>query len=321
MWYTRYTAPRVTKTARFTGARNSRNDNGLRGGTPRALTSTARAFNALAMRLFSPFHRTIPRTHSDFFRRGLCLAGLVIGGSALVPIPVVAQGQPASSLLISRADLTVAAERAELVARSGNSGARAQNAALAASIRQRLRDGDFQIGDRVIVAIMSDVMHRDTLVVRTGGVLELPGKINVSLSGVLRSELQERVSAEVLKYVKAQEIEVTPLLRVGVLGEVARPGYFAFASDIPITDAIMGAGGPTATADLNRSVVRRAGSEYRSAEETRKAIAAGLTLDQFGLRAGDELVIGRGRQLVSPAFLGLVGAAASLITIMLALSR
>jgi protein involved in polysaccharide export with SLBB domain len=129
---------------------------------------------------------------------------------------------------------------------------------------------------------------------------------------VLRSELKDRVTAEVLKYVKAVEVEVTPLTRIAVLGEVARPGYFAVRSDVPITDAIMLAGGPTGVADIERSVVRRASREYRSAEETRMAVAKGLTLDQLGMTAGDELIVGRQRQLISPATTTIVGMIASL---------
>jgi uncharacterized MnhB-related membrane protein len=145
--------------------------------------------------------------------------------------------------------------------------------------------------------------------------------IIVPVAGVLRSELQERVSTEVLKYVKAQQVDVTPLMRVGVLGAVARPGYFAFASDIPITEAIMGAGGPTGTADVGRSIVRRQNQEYRSAGETTQAIASGLTLDQFGLSAGDELVVGQRRELGASALIGMTGALASVLALLLALHR
>ena len=143
--------------------------------------------------------------------------------------------------------------------------------------------------------------------------------IIVPLAGVLRSELQKRVSTEVLKYVKAQRIDVIPLMRVGVLGAVARPGYFAFASDIPITDAIMGAGGPTGTADVGRSIVRRQNQEYRSAGETGKAISSGLTLDQFGLSAGDELVVGQRREFGASTLIGMTGALASVLYLVFAL--
>jgi hypothetical protein len=192
---------------------------------------------------------------------------------------------------------------------------------LAAAIRQRLRDGDLQVGDRVIVSFISDAVHRDTVIVRSERSLELSGMIIVPVAGVLRSELKERVSTELSKYVKAQRIEVTPLMRVGVLGAVSRPGYFAFPSDILLTDAIMGAGGPTGGAAIERSIVRRGNQQFRSPDQTSKAIARGLTLDQLGLAAGDELVVGERRGFDVSRAIGLTGAAASVVALIFTIGR
>jgi hypothetical protein len=247
-------------------------------------------------------------------RRFLVLALIVsLGGSSSR-----AAAQSAPGPLVSRPELVAAATRAEAAATSGDQVSRPQNAMLAAAIRQRLRDGDIQVGDRAVVTIVSDAVHRDTVVVRSDRTLELPGMIVVPVAGVLRSELQARVSSEVLKYVKAQQVEVTLLMRFGVLGAVTRPGYFALAPDIPISDAIMSAGGPTGAADMGRSIVKRRNQEFRSARETSKAIASGLTLDQFGLSAGDELVIGQ-RPAFAPLVLGTIGALASVVTVFVAL--
>lgn len=229
---------------------------------------------------------------------------LIVFLFATAPLTAVAQS---TGQLSSRIELTAAAAQAE---RSGQP-------LEAAALRTRLRDGDFQVGDRIILTVVADVPRTDTLVVREGRIIDLPVKSVVDLNGVLRSEVKDRISAEVLKYVKAVDITVTPLTRIAVLGEVARPGYFAVRSDIPISDAIMIAGGPTGTADIERSVVRRANREYRSAQETRDAVTRGLTLDQFGLSAGDEIVIGKHRQLVGGATAA-VGMIASLAAIFFA---
>jgi protein involved in polysaccharide export with SLBB domain len=97
------------------------------------------------------------------------------------------------------------------------------------------------------------------------------------------------------------------------------PGYFAFRADVPITDAIMLAGGLTPTAAIERTVVKRESRPYRSAGETRRAVAGGLTLDQFGLSAGDELVVGRRRELINPSVMGMLGMVATLSAIFLTL--
>jgi protein involved in polysaccharide export with SLBB domain len=231
--------------------------------------------------------------------------------AALTWMPATASGQHVAGVLASREELTAAAAQAE----------QSQNPMLAAAIRQRLRDGDFQVGDKILLSIFTDAARTDTLVVREGRLIDLPAKAVLPLTGVLRSELKDRVTAEVLKYVKADRVDVTPLTRIGVLGEVARPGYFAFRSDVPITDAIMQAGGPTAAADIDKSVVKRANREYRSADETRQAVAKGLTLDQLGLSAGDELVVGRQRQFFNPGMTTALGLLASLTAIFFAAHR
>ena len=231
--------------------------------------------------------------------------------------PVQAQSAPGP--LVTRAELMASATRAEAAAVSGDPARRAENTMIAAAIRQRLQEGDLQVGDRVVVTMISDAMHRDTVVVRSGRILELPGMVAVPVAGLLRSELQERVSSEVLKYVKAQHIEVIPLMRVGVLGAVTRPGYFAFASDAALTDVIMGAGGPTGAADVGKTTVRRQNQVFRTAHETSKAIASGMTLDQFGLSAGDEVVVGQRRDLGAGVILGMAGTLASVLTVFVAL--
>ena len=211
--------------------------------------------------------------------------------------------------LTSRDELSAAATQAE------QSGKPLE----AAAIRQRLRDGDFQVGDRIVLSFISDAKHSDTLVVRSGRIIDLPGAADLPVTGLLRSELKGRVTTELLKYVKAQEVDVTPLTRIAVLVEVMHPGYFAFRSDVPITDAIMLAGGLTPTAAIERTVVKRESRQLRSAGETRRAVASGLTLDQFGLNAGDELVVGRRRELITPTVMGLMGMIASASAILLTL--
>jgi protein involved in polysaccharide export with SLBB domain len=285
--------------------------NDLHGGTTANAPSTPRASNGEIMTLSS--QASYSHGHNGWRMTELRAVLLIAlgAGCAFVPGRSLAQTRPAAGLLMSRTELNAAAARAA----TGN------NAAAALSIQQRLRDGDFHDGDRVVLSYTTDVVHTDSLTVHAGRMLELPGKIMVPLGGVLRSEIQERVSTEFMKYVRAEQLEVTPLMRVGVLGDVAHPGYFAFGSDIPITDAIMGAGGPTATADLDRSMVRRGNMVYRSVEETRAAIASGMTLDQFGLNAGDELVIGERPGPRSSAILGVVGGLASVVTLFVAMKH
>jgi protein involved in polysaccharide export with SLBB domain len=254
------------------------------------------------------FHSVVADASRRRQRRVTRSIAIVSAWVVVASVPSSVLGQNPASPLTSRDELLAAATQAE----------QSRNPVQAAALRQRLRDGDFQVGDRIILRVVVDTAHTDTLLVRAGRVIDLPGRAELPLTGVLRSEVKERVTAEVLKYVKAQEVVVTPLTRIAVFGEVAHPGYFAFRSDVPITDAIMLAGGPTAAADIERTVIKRGSREYRSAEETRQAVARGMTLDQLGLAAGDELVVGKQRPLINQGLLSVVGMAASLAAVLLA---
>ena len=221
--------------------------------------------------------------------------------------PVAAQSH--AGLLTTREELTAEVQKAQR--REPGS----VNASTAVAIRLRLAEGDFEPGDRIVLRTYADAVHIDTLVVRAGRTVDIPGAATISLAGVLRSEVKARISAEVLQYVKADKIDVIPLTRVAVLGEVARPGYFALPSDVPLSEAIMAAGGPTANADVERSTVRSGDGTVRSSSDTKLALSQGLTLDQFGLTAGDEIVIARRSDFLARSFIPIVGAVGSLTVI------
>jgi protein involved in polysaccharide export with SLBB domain len=276
------------------------------------------AYPELSGKQLEPEDKMSTRDNKSFsFTDRVQRSALICGILALSLRPIPATGQASGSLLTTRAELTAAMQQAEARAARGDS--RVDNNLSAAAIRQRLTRGDFEVGDRILLVYVSDIKHIDTLAVHERLVVDLPANGSVSVVGVLRSELSDRIELELLKYVKVTQVEVTPLTRVAILGEVLHPGYFALRADVPLADAIMVAGGASATADIGRSVVRRASAEVRSSEETHRAISGGLTLDQFGLTAGDELVIGKKRQLFAGAMTPFLGAVASVAAIYVAL--
>jgi hypothetical protein len=162
----------------------------------------------------------------------------------------------------------------------------------AGAIRQRLREGDFRTGDRIFLDVEGDSALTDTVVVLPGPTLRVLSLPEDSLRGILRSELPSHVTTWVTRFYKSARVRAIPLIRFGVLGEVARPGYYRLPVDIAVTDAIMSAGGPTSRAEIPKTVVRRRSQTLLSKAAVRDAIVTGLTLDQLGLEAGDELVIG-----------------------------
>jgi hypothetical protein len=163
------------------------------------------------------------------------------------------------------------------------------------SIRHRLRDGDIEVGDRIALRIQGHETYSDTFVVRAGRVLQLPDLPDIQLAGVLRSELHDYLTIHLGKYVRDPRIDVTPLVRVGILGPVGRPGFYALSTDLLLSDVIMYAGGPGGNADMRRSKIRRGSQSVLSGRGFQRAIQEGRTLDELNLRAGDEVVLGERR--------------------------
>ena len=208
------------------------------------------------------------------------VAALVLGNG-----PARGQGtRPAEGPreLETRAQLEAEARTAEQQHRTGE----------AWLLRTRLERGDFQEGDRVVVNLLGSLTLNDTILVRVGKMLPLPKMGEVPLEGVLRSELNARVSSYLAKYLRDSSVNVIPLVRLAVLGQVQRPGFYYTSADVLVSDMLMKAGGPAGDADLNNVVIRRAGDTIWNAKDTRTAMTDGLSLERLHLRAGDELYVG-----------------------------
>ena len=225
-------------------------------------------------------------------RRVSWFAGMIVASSAIHASTLLAQ-EP-----IARIDSRPKFEtRAELEAQAREA-ERQDRQSEAWMLRFRLEKGDFQEGDRIVVALhMNAAAPPETLLVREGRILQVPPLADMKLEGVLRSELTDRMREHFAKYLVDPDVRATPLLRVGVLGSVRNPGYYFPSADLLLSDIVMRAGGPSGEADLNRMIIRRGADVIWNTSDTRTALTDGLSLDRLHLRAGDELVIGQRRKL------------------------
>lgn len=193
----------------------------------------------------------------------------------------------------TREQLQALAAQVEQEARTANSSElRAEKQRQAAAIQARLRDGDFQVGDRIALTVAGDSALNDTVVVRAGRTIQISNLPAISLQGVLHSELEGYLTKELARYLKNPKVTATALVQIAILGPVGHPGFFSLPSDMTLTDAIMLAGGPTQGGDVNKTVVRRDNQVIQSEKVVRQAFASGTTLDQLNLRAGDQIVVG-----------------------------
>jgi protein involved in polysaccharide export with SLBB domain len=197
----------------------------------------------------------------------------------------------------SRSDLEQQAARLEQEAANAPSDAdRTSKTAEAELIRTRLRDGDFRVGDRIVVSVDSGIAgvaaQPDSFTVRDGRMVEFPGLPPISLTGVLHSEISDYLTQQLSRYFRNPSVNAYPLLRIAVLGPVANPGFYSLPADVLLSDAIMMAGGPSTTARMEKTVVKRGEREVTDERTVQRALVYGYTLSQMNLRDGDAIHVG-----------------------------
>ena len=208
---------------------------------------------------------------------------------------VAASGLAAQSTArqpVSRAELEAARTRALTASRTARDDkTRQSQLMIARRIETRLRDGDFQAGHRILLAVYADSSLTDTFTVRADRKLLLPNLPPMSVAGLLDSELESFLQKELGKYLRNPTVRAQGLLRLSILGAVGAPGFYSFPMDFLVTDAIMEAGGPGKDAKMDRSEIKRSGSVVVNKDGMQEAFRLGLTLNDIGARPGDELVV------------------------------
>jgi hypothetical protein len=210
------------------------------------------------------------------------LLGLILFGSqALAQVPTASRVHPDRVKLMERA-------------RAADSAGRLEEAGY---LRSRLANGDFRIGDRVIVTyegIKSQL--GDTLVVQSGQSLRLGEPMGeLPLAGVLRFELADSISNRATKYFRSAVVHVTPLVRISVSGAVRNPGYYYARTDTPLSDLITRTACQDQSTDLGDVTVTRGEVVLWGGREVQGAFRDGLTLEAMGISTGDDVVVGARR--------------------------
>ncbi len=183
-------------------------------------------------------------------------------------------------------------------------------------LAQESQPDEFHVGDRIALTVEGGPQAiSDTIPVREGLILRLAGLGDISLAGVKRSDAQKYLTEQIGKFIRNPIVHATPLIRISVLGEVGRPGFYTMPSDVLLSDVVMRAGGPTGNADLARTVLKRGPDEIVSKEEVANALTAGMTLDQLHVAPGDEMIVGAKPASSFDTVLKVLGVAVPLVTL------
>jgi protein involved in polysaccharide export with SLBB domain len=238
----------------------------------------------------------------------------VIGAVLLAGVSPIRllKAQAVASQGLQRASRAQLAERVAELERQLAAGGRSLNRSAAmteaAAIKQRLAEGDFRVGNQFVLNIVTStstpsdtVSVRDSLVVSFPAVA-LPGIDPVtipemSVRGLLRSELDERLTTHVARYLRGVQVRANVLTRITISGQVGRTGFYAASPDRPIGDVLMLAGGPTAEAKLDEIEITRSGRKILAGKDSKKAFAEGRTLDQLDVQDGDVVTVPKKKKI------------------------
>lgn len=177
-------------------------------------------------------------------------------------------------------------------------------------IRDRLTNGDFELGDRIVLSVRGELDLPDTVTVTAGPKISLPLFGDIRLEGILRSEVEEHLTEALSSFIREPVVTAQALMRISVQGAVGQPGFYVVPAEVLLSETLMVAGGPTQTSDLEELRIERGTVVVMRGDEVQEALRSGLTLDQLNLQAGDQVVLPAEQ---TGAFLGNVGVIAGLV--------
>ena len=148
-----------------------------------------------------------------------------------------------------------------------------------------------RVGDRVLLRVDGNPELSDTFEVAAGPSVVLKEIGQVPLAGVTRDTLSSYLAHVLARYMRDPVVHAELLIRVGVVGEVGRPGYYSVPDDLLFSDLLMHAGGPTKEANVHKMKLER-GREVRwEGEKVNDAVTGQQTLAELGVQSGDQVEI------------------------------
>src|SRR5256885_13482597 len=161
---------------------------------------------------------------------------------------------------------------------------------LAGQSTARAPQGDFELGDQILLEVEGDSQFTHVFSVGPGPALTLPVIGAIPLSGVRRATVEAYLGQQLARYMKNPVVHAKVLVRLGVLGEVEHPGYYAVAAGAVVSDALMAAGGPPNDAEVTAAPIEPEGQRPYHGNALQDAFARRMTIDGVGRRTGDRII-------------------------------
>ncbi|MDQ3521177.1 MAG: SLBB domain-containing protein [Gemmatimonadota bacterium] len=144
-----------------------------------------------------------------------------------------------------------------------------------------------QPGDLVRAQIWREGDLSGDFLVDQNGIVTLPLLGEQRVTGIPIGELRTVLLQQYRVELRNPSINITPLRRLNVLGEVTKPGLYPVDPTISLVEVVAQAGGATESGDLRRIRIVRGG------EVIREGIRPGETLSTLDIRSGDQILVER----------------------------
>ncbi|MDB4948741.1 MAG: polysaccharide export protein [Gemmatimonadetes bacterium] len=159
-----------------------------------------------------------------------------------------------------------------------------------APVRAQASDPDpeslsLQPGDLVRVKIYREKDLDGDFLVRNDGVVVLPLIGEQRVTGVSIRDLRTRLVEAYRAQLRNPSIDITPLRRIHILGEVQKPGLYPIDPTVSLAGAIALASGTTPNGDLRRVRIIRDGREIR------KGVGLAETITSADIHSGDQVIV------------------------------
>lgn len=141
-------------------------------------------------------------------------------------------------------------------------------------------------GDAIRLTVWRQEDMTGEFLVDEGGVVTLPLLGPKKVTGIPIGELRRSLYAEYQRELRNPSVEIIPLRRVYVLGEVKIPGLYNVDPTISLAGAIALAGGATTDGDA------RAARIVRSGRVVLGSVPSEASLTAVDIRSGDQIFVG-----------------------------
>lgn len=136
------------------------------------------------------------------------------------------------------------------------------------------------------------------------GNILLPLISEVKVVGHNMQSLSDLIKEKLNPFLKDPFVLITPLIRVTVQGAVNRPGAYLIPPTASLWEMIELAGGPTEKSELKNMFTERGGRV--AIKNLLRSFESGYSLQDIGIRTGDQIVVPSKNQFTYRDALGLI---------------